>query len=323
MAQRAAKMEKKQAYFDKLIGYLQDIGQALIVDADHVGSKQMQEVRLKLRGRAIVLFGKNTMIRTALRRKIESEDYDPALGLDKLLSIIKGNLGFIFCIDSMDSIREVISNTRVTSAAKAGVISQCDVKIPAGPSGLDPSQTNFFQALNIGTKIVKGQIEITTEFKLVTEGEKVSMGAQVLLSKLGIKPFEYGLELAYVYDKGSTFEKSVLDITDDVMISKFVQGASNVAALGREVGIPTAAGLPHMMSNAFKNVASLVAEIDFDFEQVKDIKNFLANPEAFAAAMASSGGGGGGGGGAKEEKKAAAKVVEEEEEEDMDFDLFG
>merc|ERR550514_2580051 len=230
------------------------------------------------------------MIRTALRRKIESEDYDPELGLDKLLAIIRGNIGFIFCIAPMDEVRSEIAGNRVTAAAKAGVIAQRPVTIPQGPSGLDPSSTNFFQALNIGTKIVKGQIDIVSDVKLVKEGEKVSMGAQVLLAKLGIKPFDYGMELMYVYDSGSCFEKSVLDITDDVMVAKFCAGAGNVAALGREIGIPTQAGLPHMMANAFKNIVGLVADIDFNFKEVEEIKTLLNDPEAFAAAMASSGG---------------------------------
>ena len=37
-----------------------------MVDAK-VGSKQMQEIRIKLRGKATILMGKNTMIRTCLR----------------------------------------------------------------------------------------------------------------------------------------------------------------------------------------------------------------------------------------------------------------
>merc|ERR1719171_3306097 len=122
------------------------------------------------------------MIRTALRKAMDEK---PDLGLDKIHAIMRGNLGFIFCIAPMDEVKEIALGNRVVAAAKAGVEAQCDVYIPAGPSGLDPSQTNFFQALNIGTKIIKGQIEITAEVRLVTMGEKVSMGAQVLLSKLG------------------------------------------------------------------------------------------------------------------------------------------
>ena len=33
------------------------------------------------------------------------------------------------------------------------------------------------------------------------------------------------------------------------------------------MGIPTEAGLPHAMGNAFRNVAALVADIDFTFKE--------------------------------------------------------
>ena len=39
----------------------------LQVDADNVGSKQMQQIRISLRGHAVVLMGKNTMMRKAIR----------------------------------------------------------------------------------------------------------------------------------------------------------------------------------------------------------------------------------------------------------------
>ena len=57
-----------------------------------------------------------------------------------------------------------------------------------------------------------------------------------------------------------------------------------MAAFSREVGIPTEAGLPHAFGNAFKNVASMVADIDFTFAEVKEVKKFLEDPDAYAAA---------------------------------------
>merc|ERR1719465_38926 len=88
---------------------------------------------------------------------------------------------------------------------------------------------------------------------------------------------------------------------------------SNIAAISREVGVPTEASLPHMVSSALKNMAALCADIDFTFEEIQPLKDFLADPEAFASAAA----------GAAAAAPAAAAVEEEEEEEDMDFDLFG
>jgi len=193
---------------------------------------------------------------------------------------------------------------------------------------MDPSQTNFFQALNIATKIVKGQIELVSEYQILKIGEKVSASQQVLLTKLGIKPFEYGMIVQQVYQDASVFSAAVLDIKPAELIAKFCVGIANMAAFSRELGIPTAAGVPHALGNAFKNVAALVGKIDFEFKEVEEARKFFADPDAYAAANPGGGGGGGaaaagGGGGGGGAAAAAAPVEEEEEEEDMDFDLFG
>merc|ERR1719183_2110073 len=204
--------------------------------------------------------------------------------------MIKGNIGFIFATNcELDEIREVISQYKVMSAAKAGQVSLVDWKIPSGPTGMDPSQTNFFQALNIATKIVKGQIELVSQYQILKVGEKVSASQQVLLTKLGIRPFEYGMVVQQVYQDASVFSAAVLDIKPEELIAKFCVGIANMAAFSRELGIPTEAGLPHAIGNAFRNVAALVADIDFTFKEVEDVKKFLADPEAFAAACPAAG----------------------------------
>ena len=55
---------------------LDDFPKCFIVGADNVGSKQMQQIRMSLRGVAVVLMGKNTMMRKAIRGHLER---NPAL----------------------------------------------------------------------------------------------------------------------------------------------------------------------------------------------------------------------------------------------------
>merc|ERR1719444_551754 len=134
------------------------------------------------------------------------------------------------------------------------------------------------------------------------------------------------MEVESVFQDGAVFDAAVLDIGEAVLIQKFMAGIANMAAFSREVGIPTEAGLPHMFGNAFRNVAALIADIDFTFKEVEEVKKFLEDPEAYAAAnpvaaAPAAGGAAPAGGAAKKEEKKA--VEEEEEEEDMDFDLFG
>merc|ERR1719482_590132 len=275
---------------------------------------------MALRGKAVVLMGKNTMIRKALQ--MGAEQY-PDAGLDTLRSSIKGNLGFIFATNcELDDIRETLSKFILCSAAKAGQVSMVDLDIPSGPTGMDPSQTSFFQTLNIATKIVKGQIELISNFQILKVGEKVSASAAVLLAKLGVKPFNYKMEVHMVFQNGGVFNAAVLDISDQVLMGKFLNGVNNMAAFSRELGIPTEAALPHAFGNAFKNVAALIADVSFTFKEVEEVKKFLDDPEAYAKANPTPAGGGGGGGGAAPAAKKEEKKVEAEEE-DMDFDLFG
>merc|ERR1719198_2404422 len=231
----------------------------------------MQEIRMALRGKATVLMGKNTMIRTCLRQHHEA---NPDLGLDNLLAAINGDIGFIFCHGDMDEIRTICTENKVDASAKAGVLAPCDVELPMGPTGLDPSSTNFFQVLNIPTKIVKGSIELTTAVKVCNAGVKVSASQAVLLAKMGIKPFSYGMKVISVYDQGSVFDAAVLDITDEKVVSMFLGAVSNIAALSREIGVPTEASLPHMVSAGLKNMAALCADIDVTFPEIQALKDF-------------------------------------------------
>lgn len=84
---REDKTTWKSNYFTKLIQLLEDYPKCFIVGADNVGSKQMQQIRISLRGAAVVLMGKNTMMRKAIKGHLESNP-----SLEKLLPYIKETL---------------------------------------------------------------------------------------------------------------------------------------------------------------------------------------------------------------------------------------
>merc|ERR1719443_1276408 len=100
-------------------------------------------------------------------------------------------------------------------------------------------------------------------------------------------------------------------------MTQFCSSMKNIAALSREIGIPTEASLPHMVANSLKNLASLCAEIDYTFPEIQKLKDFLADPSAFASAAPAAAAS------AAPAAAAAAAPAVEEEEEDVDFDLFG
>uniref|UniRef100_A0A4X2LM28 Large ribosomal subunit protein uL10 n=1 Tax=Vombatus ursinus TaxID=29139 RepID=A0A4X2LM28_VOMUR len=134
----------KSNYFLKIIQLLDDYPKRFIVAADNVGSKQMQQIRISLHGKAVVLMGKNTMMRKAICGHLET---NPAL--EKLLPRIPGNVGFVFTKEDLTEIRDMLLANKVPAAAGTGAIAPCDVTVPAQNTGLDPEKTSFFQALEL------------------------------------------------------------------------------------------------------------------------------------------------------------------------------
>lgn len=295
---------KKQAYFTKLIQSVDEYQKCFIVTADNVGSSHMQKIRSALRGKAVMLMGKNTMIRKALRGHLQS---NPAV--EALLPYVRGNIGFVFTNGDLSEVKKIIAENKVAAPAKQGSIAPCDVSIPAGPTGMEPTMTGFLQALNIPTKIVKGQIEIQNPVQIINEGAKVGASEANLLAKLNIKPFQYGLQIKTVYDNGSIYDPSVLDLTDDDLVSNFQSGVRNIAAIGLQIGYPTVASVPHSVINGWKKVLAVSIATDYTIKATEKLKNYLENPEAFAAAAPVSGGGG-----APPAEETKEQPKEEEEE---------
>lgn len=312
--------ERKAEYFTKLINLFSEYSSAMIVSCDNVSSAHMQDIRRSVRNLgATMLMGKNTLIRKAIRQNLENNK-----SLEALLPYIAGNVGFIFCDRAkLKQVVDVCKSNRVGAAAKPGTIAPKDVIVPAGPTGMEPTMTSFLQALNIATKINKGQIEIIKDVELLKAGQKVGNSEASLLHKLNIRPFDYGLTVEAVFDQQAVFSPDLLDLTDEVVERKFAEGVRNIAALSLALGIPTKASVPHSLMNAYKNVLSFAVATEYTYKQAEALKERIKNPGAFAAAPVAAAPAAAAAG-KKEEKKEEKKKEEEKEESDgdMGFGLF-
>ncbi|GAB1600542.1 60S acidic ribosomal protein P0-like [Argonauta hians] len=310
----------KANYFIKIIQLLNEYPKCFIVNADNVGSRQMQTIRMSLRSHAVILMGKNTMMRKAIRGHLEHN-----ASLERLLPHIKNNVGFVFTKNDLADIRDRLMKNKVKAPARAGALAPCDVMIPAQNTPLGPEKTSFFQALSIPTKISRGTIEILNDVRLIKEGDKVGASEATLLNMLNISPFSYGLVIEQVYDSGTVFAPAVLDITDDDIRARFMTGVTNVASLSLAIGYPTLASVPHLLMNGFKNLVAISLETEIEFDEAKEIKELLSDPEKMAAALAATVATttAAPAGAAVEEKKEEKKEESEEEsDDDMGLGLF-
>jgi len=304
---------RKLKFRERMEKYMDEFKSVLIINVDNVGSNQLQKARIALRGEAVILMGKNTMMRKIVRERAEK---DPAYA--PLVDTLQGNVGFLFTNGDLAAIRKKVLEFKVPAAAKTGAFAPVDVWVPKGGTGLDPGQTSFFQALNIATRITRGNIEILNDVHLIVKDQRVGSTAVALLTKLNIRPFFYGIGVHTVFESGCAYDAKILDLSENDMLAKFWLGVNMVAALSLAVGYPTLASIPHSFANAFKQLVAICVETDYTFPEAQLFKDYLADPSAFASAAPAAGAGDAAAAAAPEPEPEE----EEEEEEDMGFSRF-
>merc|ERR1712141_108763 len=184
---KETKRQAKERRWDTLQKACCDYSKCPFVEVDNVTSKQISIMRKDLRALgAKMICGKNTHMKACINQLMtepteDDEDYEqrkeryeerPHLRL--VLDQLKLNIGMIWTNNSLHDIKEILDANSREAPARVGALAPKDVVIPAGPTGLDPKQTGFFQALSIQTKIVKAQIEIVNPVTIIHEGEKIN-----------------------------------------------------------------------------------------------------------------------------------------------------
>ncbi|KAJ8613748.1 hypothetical protein MRB53_036890 [Persea americana] len=287
----------KLGYFDKLKNLLETYKSIFIVSVDNVSSQQMHEIRISLRGEGVVLMGKNTMVRPAIRlldiadgvgqvrRAIKGFIADMP-EYERLLPYVKGNVGFVFTNGDLKETRTKILSNRVAAPARAGAVAPADVYVPAGNTGMEPGKTSFFQALGVPTKIARGTIEITSDVRVCEAGNKI-------------------------YDQGQVFDTSVLDIEESQLLKAFTSAINTIATISLAVNYPTLPSIMHSLVNSYKNALAVAIETDFSWPEIEELKDRIANPDAYAAAAPAAGAAA-----VAEDAPAAAKEEEKPAAED-------
>jgi len=305
--------ENKAGYFEKLRNLLEEYKSIFIVTVDNVSSQQMHEIRQALRGDGVVLMGKNTMVRRALKTFInDSPEYE------RLLPFVKGNVGFVFTNGDLKAVRDKILENKVAAPARAGAVAPIEVWVPAGNTGMEPGKTSFFQALGVPTKIARGTIEITTDLKLVEAGGKVGPSEATLLNMLNISPFTYGMGITQVYDQGNAFPPNVLDIEEEQLLAAFSSAVAAITCVSLAINYPTLPSVVHSLFNGYKKLLAVAVETEYSWPEVEELKDRIANPEAYAAAAPAATETAG-----ATETKEVAKEEEKEDEESSDEGGFG
>ncbi len=114
-----------------------------------------------------------------------------------------------------------------------------------------------------------------------------------------------------VYEEGAIFGPDVLDITSEDILKSLKLSIANMASISMASGYITKPAVPHILANAFKNLAAVTFDSDYSFKQADKLKDAAKNA-VHVAPVAAAGG-----------APAKAAVVEEKKEEEADVDMGG
>jgi len=131
--------ERKEPFCNRLENLLSTYPAVFIVGCNNIGSSHMQKIKKSIKDMAVVVKGKNTLIRKAIRRNAEAHP-----NWLTLLPLIRGNVGLVFVSGDLSEVKRTLMNLRVSAPAKVGILAPQDVIIEKGGTGLEPTKTSFF-----------------------------------------------------------------------------------------------------------------------------------------------------------------------------------
>lgn len=288
----------------------------LVCEIKDLPANIVHRIRHELRTvNAEVLCGKTTVVCKALKEYIDAGKFPKFHNKEALTTVMDGihhvQLMLIYTTSDLAKVNAIISKYKIEKQAKVGAASPIDVTLKAGPTGMDSSQIEMFQALKIQTKVIKNQLEIINDAKVLVVGQKINISEINLMKKFNIKPYVHNVVVRAIYLGGKTYGPEILKINDEHLKTKVLAGIKNVACFSLQTNCPTKASAPHTVMTALTNMLGLKNHCGIE---VAGLKGGASAPAAAPKKEEPK----------KEEKK---KKAPEPEPEDDDLggmgDLFG
>ena len=204
-----------------------------IGDLTSLPSKQLQEIRSKLKNSVLIKVTKKRLIKKAIE---EFKDKD----LSKLNNYLDCMPILLFSNEDPFKLYRLLKKSRSKAAIKAGQIAPYDLIVKEGPTNFQPGPIigELGQA-GIIAGVEQGKVVIKKEKVVVKRDEVVNQKVADILAKLGEEPMEIGLSLKVVYDNGMLYDKDVLDIDEEQLINNLKIAYSNSLNLAVKINYIT------------------------------------------------------------------------------------
>jgi len=180
-----------------------------------------------------------------------------------------------------------LHRNKVRVFAKAGDIALEDLVIPSGNTGLSPGPIiSKFGALGVRTRIDSGNIWVVQDTPVAKAGETISADLADLLTRLGIRASEMGLEIKAVYQNGVVIPRQELILDVESYREQLTRAFGDAFQLALKAAYPTAETTATLLSLAAQNAKKVALEADYVTQETAMELIVRANAQAVALAKA-------------------------------------
>jgi len=225
----------------------------VIAVADITGfpANLFQKIRKKLYGKAVIRVSNQRVVKKAFT---ESN----VKNINALTESMQGSVAIIFTEMNPFELFQFLKKNKGKMLARAGMIAEEDIIVPAGDTGLLPGPAlSDLKAAGLKARIQGPTIIIPEDTIVTKKGEPVSKPVEGTLQKLGIKPFKVGLNLMHAFESGFIYSKEVLDINIEQTFTDFTVAASKSMNLALNIAYLTKQTIPLLVMKAFHDALNL------------------------------------------------------------------
>lgn len=274
MAYQAKISPRNEEFANKIRALSKKYSIVGVVDVTGLPAPQFQKIRGSIKKTAEVLIVKKNLIELVLK-ELEGK----FSGISQLSEKCNGVVGLIFTNDNPFTLFKFVQKNKSTAPAKAGQIAPADIVVPAGPTSFSPGPIiGELGAFKIKAGINAGKVEIKEDSVVAKEGDEISEGLAGILTRLGIEPMEVGLNIKAIYEAGTLYSRSVLDVDEDAILADLKSAASDCFKLSIGLDYYTSENISYFLGEGGRD--SLGLGVGVAWPAAETIKQLLTKASA-------------------------------------------
>lgn len=245
-----------------------------ILNMEGLPASTLLKVKKQLKGKVELVMTRKTLLQRGLANLKLNKG-------DEVIGKLKGMPALMFTKENPFALYKIIKKSKQPAAAKPGQIAPKDLMIQKGPTPFTPGPViSEFAALGVKAGVEGGKVAVKEDKVVVKEGEVIKPNVASMLARLGVEPMEIGLDVACVYEKGTIFDKKVLDVDEKQFMANLTSAAIGGLNLAVEIGYTNKDTITLLITKAVRNSRAVGIEANILAPEI--LGDVLAKAERIA-----------------------------------------